>query len=501
MKIKYYLGIAIASLAFTGCSEDFLETEPTEFVSSRQIAEFSEKNPELQAANISGIYALMYNTETGGTTGHDDFGQKSYDIYGDLLSADMVLAGLTYGWYSGISQMQATIDYTDIENYRVWRYYYRIVFSANLVIEQLGGNDAVPETEEGQYFMGQAKALRAYGYFYLAQYFSEEYNPSEPILPLYTTTAVEAQPLSPTSEVYDVMVSDLQDAIELLDGYNRSAKQEINKEVAQGLLAYVYAAMGNYEEVETLTRDVIDNGGFSLMTAEEVARMRHDGPDTDPYGGGFNDVNTSGWMWGVDITLDQGLDLVSWWGQVDLFTYSYAWAGDPKSIDALLYDAIPADDVRKAQFVDAYSDGVLYPINKFYAPAREIGGQRNVTTDYLYMRVAEMYLLHAEAAAKTGNEAEARETLKTLLDERVDDSSYVDNLSGAALEAQIYLQTRIELWGEGKSYLAMKRNQATIVRGPNHLTNAGEAIPYNADRLTFEIPLSEIQNNPNITQQ
>ncbi|MDT0689432.1 RagB/SusD family nutrient uptake outer membrane protein [Salegentibacter sp. F188] len=499
MKIRYYLGIAIASLAFTGCSEEFLETEPTEFVSSRQIADYSDKNPGLQAANISGIYALMYNTGTGGTDlDHDDFGQKSYDIYGDLLSADMVLAGLTYGWYSGISQMQSTIDYTDIDNYKPWRYYYRIVFSANLVIEQLGGNDAVPETEEGQYFMGQAKALRAYGYFYLAQYFSEEYNPSEPILPLYTTTDVAALPLSPTSEVYDVMVSDLQDAIELLDGFNRSAKQEVNKEVAQGLLAYVYAAMGNYEEVKTVTRDVIDNGGFSLMTAEEVSYMRHDGPDTDPYGGGFNDVNIPGWMWGVDITLDQGLDLVSWWGQVDLFSYSYAWAGDPKSIDANLYAAIPADDVRKAQFADARGNGILFPVNKFYDPARTIGAQRNITTDYLYMRVAEMYLLHAEAAAKTGDEATARETLKMLLDERVDDSSYVDDLSGADLEEEIYLQTRIELWGEGKSYLAMKRNMATITRGPNHLTNAGESIPYNADKLTLEIPLSEIQNNPSI---
>jgi hypothetical protein len=117
------------------------------------------------------------------------------------------------------------------------------------------------------------------------------------------------------------------------------------------------------------------------------------------------------------------------------------------------------------------------------------------------MRVAEMYLLNAEAAAKTGDEATARQTLKTLLEERVDDVSYVDNLSGQALENEIYLQTRIELWGEGKSYLAMKRNMATITRGENHLSQAGESIPYNDDRLTFEIPLSEIQNNPLITQQ
>ena len=476
---------AIAALAFTSCSDEFLETEPTEFVSATQIAEYSETNPDLQAANISGIYSLMYQTGTGGTTRHDDFGQKGYDIYGDMLSSDMVLAGLTYGWYSYISQMTATTDFTTNAAYQVWRYYYRIAFSANTVIQGLGGNDAVPESDQGKYFMGQAKAMRGYAYFYLAQYYARGYNPSEPILPIYPDNDTEAQPLSTTQEVYDFIVSDLTDAVELLDGYSRTGKQEVNKYVAEGLLAYTYAAMGNYDEVVTLTEDVITNGGFTLMSRDEVL-------------GGFNDASTSGWMWGVDLTTDQGLDLVSWWGQVDLYTYSYAWAGDPKTIDSGLYSSIPDNDVRKGQFIDAYGDGDLYPIGKFYDPAKEIGGQRNVITDYVYMRVAEMYLLHAEASAMTGDEAGAREALSTVLSMRLDDVSYIDGLSGGDLEDEIYLQTRIELWGEGKSYLAMKRLQATITRGDNHLSNAGESISYDDPRLTFPIPQSEVQNNPNI---
>ena len=486
MKIKNYLMYAIAGVMFTSCSDEFLETEPTEFVSASQIAEYSEKNPGLQAANISGIYSLMYQTGTGGTNlNHDDFGQKGYDIYSDMLSSDMVLAGLTYGWYSGISQMTVTQDFTTTGTYMVWRYYYRIAFSANTVIQGLGGNDAVPETEEGRYFMGQAKAMRGYAYYYLAQFFATEYNPSEPILPIYLDNDTPAQPLSTTQEVYDFIISDLTDAVELLDGYNRTGKQEVNKYVAEGLLAYAYAAMGNYEEVATLTEDVINNGGFTLMSAEEVL-------------GGFNDASTAGWMWGVDLTTDQGLDLVSWWGQMDLFTYSYAWAGDPKTIDAGLYASISDDDVRKAQFIDEDGDGRLYPTGKFYDPNKVIGGQRNVTTDYVYMRVAEMYLLHAEAAAMIGDEAGAKQALSAVLDMRLDDASYVDGLSGAALQDEIYLQTRIELWGEGKSYLAMKRLKATVTRADNHLSFPGESFQYNDPRLSFKIPQSEVQNNPNI---
>ncbi|SHI49136.1 SusD family protein [Arenibacter nanhaiticus] len=493
MKSKLYISILATSLLTLGCSDDYLETKPTEFISSDQIAEASKLNPGLQAANVTGMYATMYKTGTGGTDlDHDDFGQKGYDIYSDMLSSDMVLGGTTYGWYRTIADMTSTVDYTNNNNYKVWRYYYRIIFGANTVIDGLGGNDAELELDEARQYMGQAKAMRAYAYFYLANYFSQGYQASDAILPIYTDTKAANQPLSTAQEVYDLIVADLTDAITLLDGFTRAAKNEVDQDVARGLLAYAYAAIGKNAEAAIEAKKIITDGKYTLMSKEEVTA-------------GFNDVITSGWMWGVDLTLDNDLDLVSWWGQMDLFTYSYTWAGDPKVIDQNLYAAIPATDVRKAQFEDqdATEDtSRLYPTGKFYAPERKIGGQRSVTTDYVYMRIAEMYLLHAETAAKSGDEAGARTSLKTLLKERLAtelETAYVDSLSGQALLDEIYLQTRIELWGEGKSYLAMKRNKATITRGPNHLSSAGTSIPYNDDRLSFDIPQSEVQNNPNIS--
>ena len=476
------------------CSDDFLEVEPTRFLTQEQIQQASANNPDVIAGSISGIYTLMFETGTGGTNlDHDDFGQKGYDIYSDMLSGDMALSVSTYGWYrSGITEFQATTDYTNIANYKPWRYYYRIIRSANSVIDALGGNDIVPESDENKHLLGQAKAMRAYGYFYLSQFFAESYNPSDEILPIYTDPNQENQPKSTTQQVFDLIVKDLNDAISLLDTFTRGAKNEVNKSVAQGLLAYTYAVMGENTLAKDLTADIINNGGFNIMTADEVV---YNGSGDEV--GGFDDVNTSGWMWGVDITLDNGLDLVSWWGQMDLFTYSYQWAGDKKAIDQGLFDLIPADDVRKGQFyTNSGSSNYLGSIYKFYHSDRKIGGQRNVDTDYVYMRVSEMYLLHAETAAKSGDEAAAKTSLKALLSLRLPDASYVDGLAGQALLDEIYLQTRIELYGEGKSYLAMKRNKATIQRGSNHLSNVGTPISYDDDRLTFEIPQSEIQNNP-----
>lgn len=490
--------IALLLLGITGCDKEFLEVEPTEFLTEKQVAEAAKNNPDVVAGSMSGIYTLMFQTGTGGTNlDHDDFGQKGYDIYLDMLSGDMALTVNTYNWYLGLTEFQDNTDYTDNRNYKPWRYYYRLIRSSNLVISALGGNDVVPELEANQHIMGQAKAMRAHSYFYLTQMFTREYNPSDPILPVYTDPNQPNQPKSTTQEVFDLIVSDLTQSIELLGTFQRSAKNQVNKHVAQGILAYVYAYMGgndNLAKAKALTADIIANGGYTIMTADEVVYAPAEAGGVDPVGG-FNDVNTPGWMWGVDLTLDNGLDLVSWWGQMDRYTYSYQWAGDVKAMDADLFAAIPADDVRKKQFptTGMYA---LAPLNKFYHYDRVAGRQRNIVTDYVYMRIAEMYLLHAEVSAKTGDEASAKTSLKALVSQRRPDASYIDGLTGQRLLDEIYLQTRIELWGEGKSYLALKRNKAVSKRGPNHLSNVAVEIPYNDERLSFVIPQLEIQNNP-----
>ena len=140
------------------------------------------------------------------------------------------------------------------------------------------------------------------------------------------------------------------------------------------------------------------------------------------------------------------------------------------------------------------------PLGKFSDPGRIDGGQRVVITDLLYMRADEFYLLNAEAKAHLAQDAAAKQVLSNYLEERIDDISYLNTLSGQALMDEIYLQTRIELWGEGKSYLAMKRNKATITRGPNHLFEPGNSFPYTDDKLTFVIPQAEVLNNPNLNK-
>ncbi|WP_291862869.1 RagB/SusD family nutrient uptake outer membrane protein [Marinilabilia sp.] len=513
MKYIVLILIAVLTIGIASCTDDYLETTATEFISADRMEEVGPYNPGTFDGLVRGIYSLMIQNGTGGTDlDHDDFGQKGYDIYLDLLSSDMALSGYNYGWYSDIARMTATTDNTNLANYKAWRYYYRIIFAANSVIDGLGGNDAELETAEEEYQMGQAKAMRAHSYFYLANLFAEDYEPSAMILPIYTDLEQESQPLSSAADVWTLIKNDLEESVVLLDGFNRGGElHSVNKDVATGILAYVYLTLGEYDNAAASASSLIEN--YSVIPIDKVAG----GSDIPRNAYSYFDGDGADWIWGFDLTLDQGLDLVSWWGQVDYYTYSYAAAGDPKTMDAGLYASIPAEDVRSNQFVNA---GIFYPLNKFYDENRSPMGQREVTSDYVYMRVEEMYLIKAEAEAFADDDVSARATLKSLLAERIgptmiedpenpeelivgttaeENLAYLDALSGDALKDEIYKQWRIEMWGEGKSYFAMKRNKATIVR-QGHIDFDGVEIPYNDDRLTFDIPQQEIQDNPHITQ-
>ena len=493
---KNVIYLFVLSILLSSCAEDFLDpVRATNVLTDVDFTNNVDQNPALVEGTLEGIAGFMIQPR--GVQGvnanrHYDIGQKGVDIWTDMISGDAALSASAFGWYNNSANLVVTTDFTREENDIVWKYYFRIINIANSVIQSSGGNAATNPDPNVLRINAQAKAYRAYAYFYLTQLFQPGYDPNQPILPLYSIDQTITSK-APASQIYDLMISDLTFAIANLDGYTRTQLSAIDKSVAQGLLAYVYAAQGNYTDARTQAEAVISQ--YPLTTAGQLVFPGN--------GSGFNSVTTPSWMWGFDITADLGHQLINWWGQMDYYTYSYAWAGDTKSIDDLLYSQIPNGDIRSNQFGTGAAP--LQPINKFFDPGRTPGGQFAITTDYIFMRVEEFYLLSAEASAKLGDEASAKSRLLDLLSIRMGSTAnanaYLNPLSGSALVDAVYLQTRIELWGEGKSYLAARRNQATVTRGQNHIFRAGETYTYDSDLFTFQIPESEILNNPDISSQ
>lgn len=493
---KNVIYLFILSAFCFGCEESFLDpVRDTRILTDADFTEQVPLNPALVEGTLEGIAGFMI--EPGGSLGtgrHYDLGQKGIDIWTDIVCGDAALSASAFGWYNGSANLLVTVDFTEEENEIIWNYYFRIIGIANSVIQTSGGNSASGITDANTLRINaQAKAYRAYSYFYLAQLYQTAYDPSEPILPFYNIDDTNSAKVA-ASQIYDLIISDLTFAVANLEGYSRTNLSAIDKSVAQGLLAYTYAAIGDYAGAKT-NADAVIGSGYPLTTAGELA--------FPGAGSGFDSVNGPSWVWGFDITSDLGHQLLNWWGQMDYYTYSYAWAGDTKSIDDLLFSQIADNDIRKTQFGTGAAD--LQPINKFFDQGRIAGGQFAITTDYIFMRIEEFYLLSAEAAAKTGDEATAKGRLQTLLQIRLgsanDATTYLAQFSGQALIDEIYFQTRVELWGEGKSYLAMKRNQATVTRGTNHVFRSGESFTHDSDEMSFQIPENEIINNPNISSQ
>lgn len=281
------------------------------------------------------------------------------------------------------------------------------------------------------------------------------------------------------------------DAIPMLEGYERPSgqKDQINQAVAKGMLAYAYLMMGENGEAARLTQEVIDSKEFTLMNRTEVINS------------GFSSVSIPGWMWAIDLTTSNSPALPTFWGHMDLFTYSYAYAGGEKLIDTNLYNSIPDTDVRKKWFTETDENGEQYELTnwwKFYNSKR-ILGNREWYDDEVYMRVAEMYLINAEANARENNLSDAKTSLKALLDERdTEAAAKVEQMSKEELLDEIYFNWRLELWAEGRGLLTMKRFQKSITRCAEDAMLPGQTYDYKDERLTFKIPENEIINNPNL---
>lgn len=476
------MGIVIAS-----CSGDFLDAEPQGYISSEQLQASAKWNPNIMLGQVTGASLKTFEHGTGGTDNHDDFGQKSIDIATDLMSGDMVLGGTNYGWFEADANL---LNNTKDRNRasQIWRYYFQIIKAANSILDANGGDGVMPdEDSENRMFYGQAKALRAYAYLNLVNLYNRPYEESKDAvsLPIYTTQLVnKTVDFSTVDQVYTLVINDLQEAVTALTGQVRATKDAPDVYVAYGLLAYAYLQKGEYANAAAAAKVVIDDGEYPIMTPEEILYS------------GFNNVSIGSWMWAIDLTIDNSPALPTFWGHVDYFTYSYAAAGDYKEIADNLYAEIPATDYRKNWF---RASRPMMAWGKFYDSARVPMGNRLWDNDEVYMRVEEMYLILAEASARNNDLETAQEALGALLANRDPEASAtVDELSKDELLEAIYFNWRVEMWGEGRGLMTMKRFKKDVVRGSNDATaKANQTINWNDSRLYFNIPEREITNNPN----
>ena len=475
-----YIISAVLCIAAASCSRmDELKPEGGT-MTAVQLQETIDMIPSRADASFNGMFTMLGSPgSVTGSTRPDDFGFIMMAFSNDLEAADIVTANSGYNWFSACGFLTSrNPDY--VNPYVRYAAPYNVIAAANNIIRSYSGNEA-----EGEmlYRLAQAKAVRAFAYLNLAPYFQKGFaagGADLPCVPLVTedTEDFTDNPRASLKEIYALIISDLDFAVENLEGFIRADKSRIDRQTALGLRARAYLDMGEWEAA---ARDAAAAAeGYVPASMEEVSVPS------------FYSLEEHNWIWGYDMTSDIAM--------TSPYATSSAWirsfSGDGYSaatqvyscINSLLYDKIPQTDVRKGWWVDSSLDSPLLesvswdgitgndvadltidnvkmpflPYTNVKFGMNSIGSTLN-DEDWPFMRVEEMILIQAEGLARSGAVGQAKALLEDFVRE-YRDPAYSADASGRSIEDEIWFHRRVELWGEGFSNNDTRRLMKPLVR-------------------------------------
>lgn len=485
-----FAGALTISLLFSACSEDFLETFPTDQVSS----ETAVASTGTAMAALNGIHRSLYIRY--GSQGRGGIGP--FNMHIDEAGEDHVFnrSNWTHSY-----RWRPNTETTNAYNRENWLMFYQIISNANTLINGVGQADG---TEEDRNFIqGQALIYRAYAHYQMVQCWGDRYqiggNNSQLGIALKMDNSVEPIARATVQQVYDQINADIDLAITLLDDQSRANKSHIDGSVAKGLKARVALTQGEWATAASFAAQARE--GYGLM-------------DQETYMDGFqmDSENNPDFMWASQIVEDQTDKWANYGAYISRNFSSSAIRGNPRSISNLLYDMITDTDVRKTLWdptgehenlpdgIELLSSHKRFPYTnqKFIAVS-----SADSRVDVPMMRASEMYLIEAEAMARSSQDGLAATVLYDLAISR-DDNYVLSTNTGDALIEEIMVQRRVELWGEGFRWYDLKRLNLPLDRtGSNQsetYTGGIMEVPVGDNSWTWPIPQDEMDSNPLMEQ-
>lgn len=492
LKKIVFVGV-LSALTLTSCERDYLETDPTNAAS----VETAVSTIDNLSYIINGMHRDMYVRQN---SSQGQNGGTAILIYMDILGEDLVFPSTGNGWFVSTLRWLDGNNANSANLMYPYQLYYQLIRNANIVISRAEGLTPTNATETlvKDRAVGEAYAFRAYSYFMLSQIYAKRYeaggNNSQPGVVLRLDESWDVKPRSTVEEVYTSINNDLNSAFALLNGKARISKSHFNANVVKGLMARVALVQGRYTEAATYAKDA--RTGFTLMNNTE-------------YKSGFNNYANAEWMWGYHIQEDQTDYFGNFMAYMSRNYNSTQIRQSPKVMSSKLFGLFPATDVR-TQVVDPTGNHAALALPSTYSKfnytsqkflsTNGAGVIDNNTSlgDIPFMRASEMYLIEAEALAKSSKEAESKVVFNALQTNR--NPAYTGaTSSGDAYITDVLNSRRIELWGEGFRFLDLKRlNQSLDRTGSNHVsavTNGLMSVPAGDKRWTWLIPQTEINNS------
>lgn len=436
-KYSYIFLLGLAALAFTGC-DDKLNLLPAQSIAG-EVAFSTE-------ANIQNILIGTYSE-----AGEDESYGGQLQIMADLLGkGDFTNWVGTFIAPRQVANKSMLADNGFITGY--WNNAYATINQANLVLDNL--DVVTSSTDERARIEGEARFLRALTYFDLNRHFAS----GTTGVPLRTTGISDysvdlSASRNSTDEVYALVVSDLTTAASLLPEDNGVFASQY---AAEALLARVYLQQGNYAAARDAANGVIMNSSASLTATFAEAFN--------------NDANSSEDLFAFQVTSQDGDN--------DLITHYADEGNGGRGGD------IEINDSYAAIFGEGDERGGFFVVSR-QSDARLTAKYTNQFGNIPLIRLAEMYLIRAEANLREGTSTGATplEDVNTIRGR-----SSAELLEEVALE-DILMERVRELAFEGFLIHDIRRTGGSV-----------DGFAADANELVFPIPQSEIDTNPSITQ-
>jgi len=485
----------VAALGLAGCKKLVDVGKPVSTITTEDAFSSNAK----ANSTLAGIYSQMMNN-----SGSMYFSNGGLTIYAGLSADELAnLSGTTitedYQFYT--NTLLAT---TAMPGSLIWQPAYRNIYNANAAIAGIAASTATALSDSARKVLtGEAKFLRAFCYFYLTNLFGDV---PMPLVTDFNQTSLLKR--SPQADVYKQIVQDLTDAQSLLPSdYSVSGGERVrvNKWAATALLARVYLYEQRWTDAEAQASAVIANSQYSLTPSP-----------TNTF-----DKNSTEAIWQLQQNNTYKPYNATWEGTkfIPLFRWSAQSAANKAaftaSFGAFISYLVPAyylrpgfannfepGDKRKTLWTDSTPGPAVAPFNGavYYYPVKytlqtgATGGA--VSQYYMVLRLAEQYLIRAEARAQQGtNLSGAAADLNTLRSR-----AGLANTTAATktdLLIAVMHERQTELFAEwGHRWLDLKRTgQATAVLGAIPAKQ-----PWSNNQLLYPVPTLEITNDPNLVQ-
>ncbi|MBU6340149.1 MAG: RagB/SusD family nutrient uptake outer membrane protein [Bacteroidetes bacterium] len=470
--------------AFLGSCQKFLDVEPESqsiAVSNTSADSVYYKSAAEVEAALAGAYSDFKN----------EYYQLDYFVNGDAQSDDAYAGGDNPANFQ-IDDYK--LDATNSNVSRDWAYLYATIGKTNTIINNVNAvKDPALSAERKNQIIGEASFIRAFMYFQLVQLWG-------PVpLQLKEVKTISAANLdaiyslifparSEETAVYTQIIADLQVALEKVRE-TAEHKGFATKGAVNAMLAKVYATQTPHDWAKVKQYcDAVITGGYSLLTNyDHLWDNQHENSSEAIFEINYNGGATDG-NWGTKIF--RGLD----WKKFNLpandLVYAFDAAGDTKRKNA----SITFLDVT-GKWSDPHWPQNKYPfINKYRNFAE--GSNQN----YIFIRLADILLLKAEALNEMGDVPGAASLVNTIRTRAGLANTSASNQ--AEMRLAIEKERRLELAFEGIRWYDLKRTGRAI-----EVMNAAvgvnqQNLGYNLtpNRLIWPIPQAELDKNSKLTQ-